>query len=86
MHEEIEMQSINNNSGISPEQQSFPMPPDCCPQMISKHFSCCAKCIPKSIEDGWMGLRSRAHQLAEHRFFESFIIVSIIVSSITLVS
>ena len=86
VHEEIEMQSINNNSGVSPEQHSFPILPDCCPQMISKNLSCCAKCIPQSIEDGWMRLRDRAHQLAEHRFFELFIIFSIIVSSITLVS
>lgn len=79
------MQSMTNNIILSVEQQSLSMPPDCCPQLISKHFSSCAKCIPKSIQNQWIHLRNLAYQLAEHRFFEWFIIVSIIVSSITLV-
>jgi hypothetical protein len=77
------MQPMNNNSTTS---QILHMPPDCCPKMISKHFSCCAKCIPKFIQEGWIHLRSLAHGMVEHRFFEWFIIINIIISSITLVS
>ena len=84
--QEIEMQSTNNNVIMSPEHQSFSMPPDCFPPSISKRFSCCGKCIPKIIQDQWTCLRHLAHRLTEHHFFEWFIIASIIVSSITLVS
>jgi len=86
-NEDIEMQPMNNNSIKSPPTwQILHMPPDCCPTMISKHFSCCAKCIPKCIQERWTYLRSLAHCFVEHRFFEWFIIVIILVSSITLVS
>ena len=69
-----------------PTWQSLHMPRDCFPHIISKHFSCCAKCIPKSIQKGWTYLRSLTHCLVEHRYFEWFIIISILASSTTLVS
>jgi hypothetical protein len=81
------MQSMNNNCITSPPTwQIHHMPPDCCPQMISKHFSCCAKCIPKLLQERWIYFRSLAHCLVEHRCFEWIIITSIVVSSTTLVS
>ncbi len=43
-------------------------------------------CCPKVIQERWTYLRNLAHCLVKHRFFEWFIIVSILVSSITLVS
>jgi hypothetical protein len=81
------MQAINNNSITTPPTwQIVHMPPDCCPNMISKHFSCCAKCIPKIIQERWTYFRSVAHRLVEHQSFEWFIIISILASSTTLVS
>jgi hypothetical protein len=77
------MQQINNNS---PTYEIVHIPPDCCPKIISKYFSCCMKCIPPLIKNQWRYLRSLSHRLVEHRYFEWFIIVSILVSSITLVS
>ncbi len=79
IHEDIEMQSMNNNSiTSSPTLEIIHMPPDCCPKIISKHF----KCIPKR----WTYIRSLAHYFVEHRYFELIIIISILISSVTLVS
>ena len=81
------MQPMNNNSIISHQTwQILHTPSDCCPNMISKYFSCCTKCIPKMIQEQWIYLRSLVHHFVEHRFFEWFIIASILVSSTTLVS
>ncbi len=55
----------------SPTWKIVHMPSDCC---------------PKVIQERWTYLRNLAHCLVKHRFFEWFIIVSILVSSITLVS
>jgi len=83
IHEDIEMQSMNNNSiTSSPTWEIIHMPPDCCPKIISKHCTCCDKCIPKR----WTYIRSLAHYFVEHRYFELIIIISILISSITLVS
>ncbi|CAF3828874.1 unnamed protein product [Rotaria sordida] len=85
IHEDIEMQPMNNNSIIShPTWQILHTPPDCCPNMISKYFSCCTKCIPKIIQEQWTYLRILVHRFVEHRFFEWFIIASILASSTTL--
>jgi hypothetical protein len=62
------------------------MPPDCFPRIISKHFDGCKYIIPQSIQRYWAYLRSKAHRLVEHRFFEWLIIASILASSTTLVS
>ncbi len=79
IHEDIEMQSMNNNSiTSSPTWEIIHMPPDCCPKIISKHF----KYIPKR----WTYIRSLAHYFVEHRYFELIIIISILISSVTLVS
>jgi hypothetical protein len=88
-NEDIEMQPMNSNSLTKltpPTWQTLHMPPDCCPKIISKHFSSCAKCIPKHIQQQWTYLRSQAHRLVEHRFFEWLIIGSILASSASLVS
>ncbi len=69
-----------------PTWRTLHIPPDCFPDIISKHYSCCAKCIPKSIQKGWTYLRSLTHCLVEHRYFEWFIIITILASSTTLVS
>ncbi|CAF4403336.1 unnamed protein product, partial [Rotaria sordida] len=70
--EEIEMQPMNNNpmKSSSPTWQIVHMPPDCCPKRISKSFSCCAKCIPKLIQEQWTYLRSLVHRFVELRFFK----------------
>jgi hypothetical protein len=73
LSEDIEMQPMNIIS--SPTLEILHMP-----------SNCCAKCIPKLIEERWTYLRSLAQCLVKHRFFEWFIIISILVSSITLVS
>ena len=62
VHDDIEMQPMNDNSITSPACQSLHMPPDCCPKMISKHFSCCTKYIPKVIQEQWTYLRSLGHR------------------------
>jgi hypothetical protein len=62
------------------------MPPDCCPKIISKNLFCCGKCIPKVVKERWIYVRSQAHLVVEHRYFEWIIILSIIISSTTLVS
>jgi len=89
-NEDIEMRLMNSNS-ITPLtpltcQNLHMPPPDCCPKIISKYFSCCAKCIPERIRQRWTFFRSKAHRLVEHRFFEWIIIASILASSTTLVS
>jgi hypothetical protein len=83
------MQPMNSNSltPLTPSTgQTLHMPPDCCPNIISKRFSSCGKCIPKHIQQRWTFLRSKAHRLVEHRYFEWLIITSILASSATLVS
>ncbi len=88
--EDIELKPLNNNnpttSTIPLSNQSLPMPPDCCPKIISKHFDRCKYIIPQRIQQQWTYLRSKAHRLVEHRFFEWLIIASILASSSTLVS
>ncbi|CAF3988549.1 unnamed protein product [Rotaria sp. Silwood2] len=83
-HDIIEMQPMNNNSISHPAWQILHMPPDCFPNIISKHFLCCAECIPKLIQERWTYLRSLAHYLVEHQYFECLIILSILASSTTL--
>ncbi len=85
--ENIEMKPMRNSRIMSLSvRQILHKPPDCCPTIISKHFSCCSKFIPKSIEEHWTYFRSLTHCFVEHRYFEWFIIFSILISSITLVS
>lgn len=62
------------------------LPPDCCPDIIGKHFSCCGQYIPRVIQQGWVFIRSIAHSIVEHFYFELIIIISILASSVTLVS
>ncbi|CAF1006440.1 unnamed protein product [Rotaria sordida] len=87
INEDIEMQLMNDNSIITINPviwQDLNMPPDCCPKIISEFFSCYAKYIPINIQQRWTYLRSKAHRLVEHRFFEWLIIGSILASSTTL--
>ncbi len=85
--ESIEMKPLNNNNPVIPSNPLLlHMPPDCCPRMISKYFECCKYFIPQIIQQQWTSLRSKAHRLVEHRFFEWLIIASILASSTTLVS
>ncbi len=86
--ESIEMKPLNNpTTPIVPSSNlSLHMPPDCFPRIISKHFDCCKYIIPETIQQHWTYLRSKAHRLVEHRFFEWLIIASILASSSTLVS
>ncbi len=86
--ETIEMKPLNNNTLITPPSHPLflHMPPDCCPTVISKHFLCCKDLFPPGIQRQWTYLRSKAHRLVEHRFFEWLIIASILASSTTLVS
>jgi hypothetical protein len=82
----IEMQPMNDNSISSPAWQTLHKPPDCFPNLISKHFTCCGKCIPKCIQERWTYCRSLSHYVVEHQYFECLIIISILASSTTLVS
>ncbi|CAF3598036.1 unnamed protein product [Adineta steineri] len=88
INEDIEMQLINSHSNTLltqlAEQNHHITPPDCFPKIISKHCSCCSLCIPKCVQRKWKLLRSKAHRLVEHRFFERLIIASILASSTTL--
>jgi hypothetical protein len=89
INEDIEMQPMNSTSRTqltSPAWQDLHRPPDCCPKFILKQFSFCAKIIPQRFQQRWTYLRSQAHRLVEHRFFEWLIIGSILASSTTLVS
>ncbi|CAF1587688.1 unnamed protein product, partial [Adineta ricciae] len=80
--ETIEMQAMD--SAVSLPENILDTPPDCCPTLISKYFACCAECIPQFLQTQWKSLRSSIHRLVQHRFFEWFIIASIVASSITL--
>jgi len=82
------MKPLNNPTipTIPSSNLSLLMPPDCCPRIISKQFDSCKYIIPETIQQHWTYLRSKAHRLVEHRFFEWLIIVSILASSSTLVS
>ncbi|CAF3236407.1 unnamed protein product [Rotaria socialis] len=91
--EDIEMQLLNTTTNdpstlLNPtaltNDEELHMPPDCCPKLISKHFASCKDMVPKIIERHWTFLRSKAHRLVEHRFFEWLIIASILASSTTL--
>ncbi|CAF4573052.1 unnamed protein product, partial [Rotaria sp. Silwood2] len=87
--EDIEMKSLNNNNNptsptILSYDQILQMPPDCCPRIISKHVGRFKYIVPESIQQKWTYLRSKAHRLVEHRFFEWLIIASILASSTTL--
>jgi hypothetical protein len=62
------------------------IPPDCCPKLVSTYLCCCCKCVPKGVKERWGYVRSCAHLVVEHRYFEWLIIFSIIISSTTLVS
>ncbi|CAF1538985.1 unnamed protein product [Rotaria magnacalcarata] len=85
VYKDIEMYPMNDDTITSRGTcQTLPMPPDCCPNMISEHFSCCAKCIPKSIEKRWTNIRGRCLRLIEHSYFEWFVIASILASSTAL--
>ena len=77
--ESIEMKSLNSPT-LDLE------PPDCCPKFIFKRFLCCQPFIPIFLKKNWKTLRSKAHRMVEHRFFEWLIIASILASSTTLVS
>ena len=86
-HEDIELQALNSDSKKEPREcQTLHLPPDCCPRIISKHFSCCSQCIPKRIQELWKRLRTTTHCLVEHPVFEWIIIISILASSTALVS
>ncbi|CAF3995487.1 unnamed protein product [Rotaria sordida] len=83
-HDNIEIQPMNNNS-ISPSPwQILHIPPDCFPNIISKHFICCDKYISKSIQEQWTYFRSLIYYIVEHQYFEYLIIISILASSTTL--
>ncbi|CAF4109785.1 unnamed protein product, partial [Rotaria magnacalcarata] len=91
--EDIEMQLLNNTTNDHPtplnptaltNDETLHMPPDCCPKLVSKYFASCKDMVPKTIERHWTFLRSKAHRLVEHRFFEWLIIASILASSTTL--
>ena len=86
--EHIEMQTLDKTSprSLRTFEPILDMPPDCYPIEISKHFRSCGFLIPRAIQRQWTALRSRAHRLVEHRFFEWLIIASILASSTTLVS
>lgn len=87
INEDIEMQPMNTESTKSrPEWQILHLPPDCFPAKITKLFNCCGKCFSKSFKERWIYLRTVAHYLVEHRYFEWLIIASILASSATLVS
>lgn len=49
-------------------------------EILHQQSNCCY------IQEKWIYLRNLTHRLVEHRYFEWFIIISILVSSITLVS
>ncbi|CAM4814651.1 unnamed protein product [Rotaria magnacalcarata] len=83
-HDNIEMQPIDDNSISPPSWQSLHIAPDCFPNAISKYFTCCSKCIPKSIQERWTYFRSLAHYIVEHQYFELLIIISILASSTSL--
>jgi len=82
----IEMQPMNNNCISSPTWKIVHIPSNCFPNIISKYFTCCGKCIPKSIKERWTYFRSLSHCVVEHQYFEYLIIISILISSTTLVS
>ncbi|CAF3628000.1 unnamed protein product [Rotaria socialis] len=84
--EEIEMEPMNTDF-IPPPPPSWEvvhLPPDCFSNAITKYFACCAKCIPQRMQKRWTYLRSAAHWVVEHRYFEWVIIISILTSSTTL--
>ncbi|UJR17003.1 hypothetical protein I4U23_003901 [Adineta vaga] len=80
--EENEIQHDNNIN--SSTDQILDLPPDCCPNVISNQFSGCVEYIPKIIQNQWIYFRNFTHRFVEHRYFEWFILVNILISSLTL--
>lgn len=54
-------------------------------EILHQQSNCCY-IKKKCVQEKWIYLRNLTHRLVEHRYFEWFIIISILVSSITLVS
>ena len=61
-------------------------PDDCCPQCCVKRCSCFETVSNTTLGKKWWKLRCYAFKIIEHNYFETFIIVMIISSSLALVS
>jgi len=61
-------------------------PEDCCPTGWRWKYDCWEAALRRDAGQKWWQLRCFAHELVDHRWFETFIIVMIVGSSVALVS
>ena len=61
-------------------------PDDCCPACCMKKVTCCETCTQTKCGQMFWTMRCYTFKLVEHNYFETFIIVMILMSSLALVS
>ena len=61
-------------------------PDDCCPQCCGKACACLAALEHSGLGKAWWTYRFYMFKLVENNFFETFIIIMILLSSLALVS
>ncbi|XP_063043751.1 sodium channel protein type 4 subunit alpha A-like isoform X1 [Engraulis encrasicolus] len=64
--------------------EEVPMPPECCTENCIRHCPCLALDITQGRGKTWWTLRRACHAIVEHRYFNIFMIIVIVLSSIAL--
>lgn len=75
----ISTSTLNSNESLKDAS-----PPDCFPKLFLKNFCCISENSIFFLQ--WVELRTKAYKCVEHKYFEFFIILMIIISSISLVN
>jgi len=61
-------------------------PDECCPQGCARHARCCSEWLDGSLAGrAWWAFRCAMYRLIENKYFETFIILMILASSLSLV-
>ena len=61
-------------------------PDECCPQGCARHTRCCSEWLDGSLAGrAWWAFRCAMYRLIENKYFETFIILMICASSLSLV-
>ena len=61
------------------------LPDECCPGVLVRRCPCCEAFNQTSMGKKWWAYRCYMYTLVEHKYFETFIIVMIVASSLALV-
>lgn len=73
--------AVNQNEALIEPEAS---PADCLPECMYEKFPWCAA-TGTPFWDRWSNIRLKSYRLIEHKYFETFIIVMILLSSLALV-